>query len=372
MIIQSLLCSLLLQAPVSPVEVEAQVPAGSVRVGDVSEIKGMRTNALWGTGLIVGLNGTGDTARATRQALANLLEKYNLNISVGDLKDGNAALVSVTATLPPFGREGDRIDVMVSATGGSSSLFGGTLLFTPLSAVDGVVYAVAQGAVTVGGFAASGAASSVSQNHPTVGFITAGASLEEDVPSAFVSDDRTVDFRLHQADFETARRLAAALNDFLPDIARTYDPSMVRVTIPDNIGRAQWVSLVAELSRLSFHPHERARVIVNEKTGTIVAGQNVRISKVAIAHGNLTVTIAESPQISQPFPDSLGVTAAVPRTDLNATSDSGNGVSVLPSTASIGELAAALNALGATPRDLISILQMLKQSGSLHAELEVH
>lgn len=372
MIISGLICSLLLQAPAMEDARDQTVSYSQVRIGDVAQIKGMRTNALWGTGLIVGLNGTGDTAKATRQALANLLEKYNLNINVGDLQDGNAALVSVTGTLPPFGREGDRIDVMVSATGGAESLFGGTLLFTPLSAVDGVVYAVAQGPVTVGGFSASGAASSVSQNHPTVGFISAGASLEEDVLSRFVSDERTVEFRLNRSDFESARRIAEALNAFHPDIARTLNPSMVQVSIPENLGRDHWVGFVAELSGLRFYPHQTARVIVNEKTGTIVAGQEVRISRVAIAHGNLTVTIAESPEVSQPFPDSFGVTTEVPRTDLNATLDSGNGVSILPTTVSIAELAAALNALGATPRDLISILQMLKESGSLHAELEVH
>ncbi|MFH0945860.1 MAG: flagellar basal body P-ring protein FlgI [Planctomycetota bacterium] len=372
MIISGLICSLLLQAPAVEDEKSDDFSYSQVRVGDVAQVKGMRTNALWGTGLIVGLNGTGDTAKATRQALANLLEKYNLNIAVGDLQDGNAALVSVTSTLPPFGREGDRVDVVVSATGGAKSLFGGTLLFTPLSAVDGVVYAVAQGPVTVGGFAASGTASSVSQNHPTVGVITAGASLEEDVPSRFVSDDRIVEFRLDRPDFESARRIAEALNAYQSDIARTLNPSMVQVSIPDNVGRDRWVGYVADLSELRFYPHQKALVIVNEKTGTIVAGQEVRISRVAIVHGNLTVTVAESPQVSQPLPESYGVTTIVPRTDLNTSVESGNEVLILPTTASIAELASALNALGATPRDLISILQMLKESGSLHAELEVH
>lgn len=346
-------------------------PSRSVRIGDVAEIKGMRTNALWGTGLVVGLNGTGDSARATRQALRNMLEKQNLNLSVQDLTDGSAALVSVTATLPPFGREGDRLDVTISTTGGAESLFGGTLLFTPIAGADGMVYAVAQGPVTVGGFSASGAASSVSQNHPTVGFLSAGATLELDVASSFVTDERTFDFRLHEPDFESARRLAEAINAHLPDVASTLDPSMVRVQIPEEIGKTRWVEFVANLSQLHFEPYHRARVIVNEKTGTIVAGQNVRITTVAIAHGNLTVTIAESPQVSQPLPESFGTTTTVPRTDINATVESGEGVSILPTTASIGELAAAMNALGATPRDLITILQMLRQAGALHADLEV-
>ncbi len=343
----------------------------TVRIGDVAEVKGMRGNALWGTGLVVGLNKTGDTARATRQALANLLEKQNLNLSVQDLKEGSAALVSVTATLPPFARAGDRVDVVVSTTGDAKSLFGGTLLFTPLAGADGVVYAVAQGPVTIGGFQAEGAASSVSQNHPTVGLVSGGATLEEDLAASFVADDNSFEFRLHDPDFETARRMAEALNAEQPGSARTLDPSMVRVAIPENIGSHRYVEFVAQLSAVRFTPQERARIVVNEKTGTIVAGQGVRISTVAIAHGNLTVTVAESPQVSQPLPESFGVTTTVPRTDLNATVESGRGVSVLQSTATIGELATALNALGATPRDLITILQMLRQAGALHADLEV-
>lgn len=345
--------------------------AQSVRIGDLTDVRGIRTNALVGTGLVVGLNNTGDSARATRQALANLLEKYRLNITLQDIKDGSAALVIVTATLPPFAREGDRIDVKVSATGGAKSLFGGMLLFTPLAGADGQVYAVAQGPVAIGGFTASGAASSISQNHPTVGQIAGGATIEEDLDTHFTAEDGSVELRLRNADFTTAGRIADEINRAWPGIALSLDPSMVRVMPPNLMPRRRMVEFVAEVLEKRVEPHVRARVVINEKTGTIVAGQDVRISRVAIAHGNLTVTVAESPQVSQPNPLSNGTTEVVPRTDLNATVDSGNGVSIVPATSTIGELAAALNALGATPRDLITILQSLRQAGALHAELEV-
>ncbi len=363
-----LLLSLLFQA-------SALAPAAparpAVRIGDVADVKGMRTNALLGTGLVVGLNGTGDSARATRQALQNLLQKQSLNIAAGDLKDGSAALVIVTAVLPPFAREGDRIDVSIAVTGGAKSLFGGTLLFTPLAGADGNVYAVAQGPVAIGGFQAAGAASSVTQNHPTVGTIVGGATIEADLDSRFVSDDRTFDFRLRRPEFETARRITDALNESRPGIAKTLDPSMVRVTIPPDVERSQFVALVAELSSIPVEPFVRAVIIINEKTGTIIAGDGVRISMVAIAHGNLTVTVAESPVVSQPAPFSSGTTTTVPRTELDATVDAGNGVSIVSDTTTLQDLAAALNALGTTPRDLITILQMMKQVGALHADLEV-
>ncbi len=343
----------------------------SVRIGDLTHVKGIRENALWGTGLVVGLNDTGDSANATRQALRNLLEKQNLNLSVQDLDDGSAALVMVTATLPPFSREGDRIDVRVAATGGAESLFGGTLLFTPLTGADGEVYAVAQGPVTVGGFTAQGAAASVTQNHPTVGQVTNGATIEVDVLSRFLDDDDALELRLRDPDFVTASRIVDVVNMRFPDSARSADPSMIEVRVPDTVSRHGRVQFVAEVSALRVEPNVRARIIVNEKTGTIIAGQGVTIDRVAIAHGNLTVTVTESPLVSQPYPDSNGVTTTVPRTDVQATVDGGAGVTVLGGTATISELAAALNALGSTPRDLITILQNLHDVGALHAELEI-
>lgn len=357
-----LAAALAFQAPADP----------GARLGDIASMKGVRDNALIGTGLIVGLNGTGDSATATRRALSNLLQKQNLNLAPSDLKDGNAALVMVTATLPPFAREGDEIDVQVAATGGAASLFGGTLLFTPLSGADGVVYAVAQGPVTIGGFAASGQSASVSQNHPTVGSITGGATIEEDLETTFISEDNTVDLRLHRPDFATASLAAERVNAELGEVAVPVDAATLRVRIPTQLHAEEVVGFLARLTGVRIVEVARAVIVINEKTGTIVAGEGVRISRVAIAHGNLTVTIAESPQVSQPLPDSRGVTATVPRTDVQATVESGNGVSILPGTTTIAELAAALNALGATPRDLITILQTLAQAGAVHAEIEVH
>ena len=360
----------LLQTPATATPAPAR-PARAVRLADITDVKGVRENALWGTGLVVGLNDTGDAALATRQALRNLLEKQNLNLTVQDLQDGSAALVMVTATLPPFSREGDRIDVRVAATGGAESLFGGTLLFTPLTGADGEVYAVAQGPVNVGGFTAQGSAASVTQNHPTVGTVSGGATIEVDVLSSFLNDDDSFELRLRDPDFVTASRIVESINTRYSDIARSDNPSMVRVQVPETVSRRGRVAFVAELTALTVRPNVRARVLVNEKTGTIVAGDGVTIDTVAIAHGNLTVTVAESPLVSQPYPDSLGVTTTVNRTDLQTAEDSGGGIAVIAGTTTIGELAAALNALGATPRDLITILQNLRDAGALHAELEV-
>lgn len=355
-------------APEAP-RIEPMAHAPRVPIGDVTTVKGMRTNELFGTGLIVGLNGTGDSARVTRRALANLLAKQNLNVTIQDLKDGNAALVMVTARLPAFAREGDRLDVSVAATGGATSLFGGTLLFTPLAGADATVYAIAQGPVTIGGFTASGQASSVSQNHPTVGLVTGGATIELDVASRVVFDG-ALEFRLHDPDFTTATRIAAAVNAAFPDSATTLDPGMVRVQLPLALSESEHMGFIAQISEIEIEPHVRARVVVNERTGTIIAGEGVLLGRAAIAHGNLTISVSESPQASQPAPFALGTTVTLPRTDLNATIDA-NGLSVLPATTTIGELAAALNALGATPRDLITILQALAKAGALRAELEV-
>lgn len=365
--------SLLLTLALAQAAPSSPAPPGEppVRLGDLAGIAGMRGNALWGTGLVVGLDNTGDSAKATRRALRNLLEKHHLDLTDQDLKDGSAALVVVTAELPPFAREGDRLDVRVAATGGAKSLFGGTLLFTELYGADGQVWATAQGPLTVGGFAAEGQAAGVKRNHPTVATIHEGAVIEADLPTRFADEDGVIDFRLHRPDFVTASRLAAAVNARHQGAARAVDPSTVRVKIPESIRREEWVSFVAGISDLPVVPHMPARVVVNERTGTIVAGGDVRISTVAIAHGNLTIAVAENPLVSQPLPDSLGLTTVVPRSDVQATVDSGSGVTVIRGTTTIQELAAALNALGATPRDLITILRTLSEAGALHARLEV-
>jgi flagellar P-ring protein precursor FlgI len=358
-------------APLLPLAIPSDSPAGPgvSRIGDVCHVRGMRENDLFGTGVVVGLNGTGDSAKATRQALVNLLAKQSIDVSLQDLKDGAASLVMVTAKLPAFAREGDRIDVTISALGDAESLFGGTLLFTPLMGADGGVWATAQGAITIGGFSAAGQASKISQNHPTVATIHGGAVVEEELPARFV-EDGAFELRLLDPDFETARRIVESIEAVAPGLASTTDPSAVRVRLPEDLAERQQVAFVATVTQLNVRPHSKARVIVNERTGTIVAGDRVRIGRCAIAHGNLTVTISESPAVSQPAPFSGGNTTVVPRTDVQATVD-GNGLSVLPETTTIGELAAALNALGATPRDMVTILQSLSAAGALHAELEV-
>jgi flagellar P-ring protein precursor FlgI len=368
----ALLLAAVLGSPAAstPAAADAMPAPGHARIGDITRLKGMRDNDLFGTGLVVGLNDTGDSAKVTKRALANLLAKHSIDATAQDVKDGSAALVMVTARLPPFAKEGDRFDVTVSILGDAESLFGGTLLFTPLTGADGTVWATAQGALTVGGFAASGDAASVNQNHPTVGTIRGGAIVEEELPARFVVDG-AIELRLADPDFETARRIAEAINQIADDSASTVDPAAVTVKLPMELNEKERTGFIARLQNLVVRPHTRARVIVNERSGTIVAGEHVRIGRCAIAHGNLTVTISEAPAVSQPAPLSEGETTVVPRTDLRTETEQ-NGLSVMPETTTIGELAAALNALGAAPRDLIAILQALSQSGALHAELEVH
>jgi len=356
-----------LQDPLPPPE--PPTPNG-VRIGDLSEVRGLRGNALYGTGLVIGLDGTGDNARATRRALANFLEKHWIEVDPQDLVDGSVALVAVTATLGPFDREGKRIDVSVSTLGGASSLFGGTLLFTPLHGPDGNVYAVAQGPVAVGGHLAQGAAASVSRNHPTSGIVPLGATVEQDLEVRFLGEDGSFHLMLREPGFELTRRVMERLNREEPGIASAVDGGGVRVLVPDLLRRNGVVEFVARLTDLRVTPPTIARVVVNERTGTIVAGESVRISKVAIAHGNLTVTVAESPQVSQPAPLAQGQTTVVPRTAVEVE-ESGPSLAVVEGGATIGELSAALNALGATPRDLITIFEALRRAGALHADLEV-
>ncbi len=368
-----LLVALLAQVPASA-PVAAAPAAGDarlVKIGDLADVQGIRENALYGVGVVVGLAKTGDKSAASLTALANLLEKYSLDVKPADLSRDSIALVAVTATLPPFGRAGDKIDIHISSIGGATSLFGGTLLFTPLNGADERVYAVAQGPVTIGGFSAEGASASVSQNHTTVAFISGGATLEEDVDTRYLAADKTYSLRLRQPDFTTASRVADAVNSTFRDAAVAVDPSQIRIRVPEDVGQDDLVRFVARVGDLSVLPHVIAKVIVNERTGTIVAGEAVKIRRVAIAHGNLTVTIAETPEVSQPQPLSRGVTTVVPRTDIDANVDAAHGIGILPDTGTIGELAQALNALGAAPRDLITILQMLRQAGALEAELEI-
>ena len=345
-------------------------PAWAVRVKDLVEIQGVRENKLTGYGLVVGLNGTGDKSGAdfTVVAMANMLKNIGVQVNPASIKPKNVAAVMVTASLPPFARSGQKMDVTVSSVGDASSLAGGTLITAPLYGPDGKVYALAQGAVSVGGFAIEGqSGSSATKNFPTVGRIPDGSVVERSLNANLGGELTLV---LGNPDFTTANRLALSLNrHFGGQVARAEDLSTVKVRIPDTFGD-KMVDFVSQLETVDVTPDNYARVVVNERTGTVVMGSNVKISTVAIAHGNLSIRISESPQVSQPGPLSGGATTVTPGTSVQVA-ESGKGLVVLPSGTTIGEMVGALNAIGVTPRDLVIILQSIKKSGALYADLEV-
>jgi flagellar P-ring protein precursor FlgI len=345
--------------------------ADAARVKDLAEIVGVRENQLSGIGLLAGLNGSGDTAPYLSQAISNLLKRRGINVGADQARAKNAALVLVTATLPPFARAGTKIDVTVSSIGDARSLLGGTLLLTPLEGPDGKVYAVAQGAVLVGGFSFGGAAASTQKNHPTVGRIPNGALIEREVPMAPLGEENRLLVCLREPEFATAERLAHAIREALPVSAVAEDGAAVRVSVPEDIvARGLLVSLIARIGELEIEPDTKARVVINERTGTIVAGERVRISRVAISHGNLTITVREAPEVSQPAPLSNGETTVVPRTRLRVEEQPG-ALYVLDAGVTVADLAQALNALGVSGRDLVAIFQALKAAGALKAELVV-
>ena len=345
--------------------------ASAVRIKDITDIKGVRQNQLVGYGLVVGLDGTGDGKKSkfTVQSMAALLEKMGLTVDPDDIKSNNVAAVMVTSELPPFARAGSRIDVLVSAIGGAKNLQGGTLLLTPLKAADARVYAVAQGPVSTGGFAARGAASGVKKNFPTVGRVVGGALIERELPMAFNSKNKLC-LALRSPDFTTASRVALAINTALFDrVAKTLDAGTVEVTVPQKyIGNV--VGLVSVIEGLGVTPDIESKVIINERTGTVIMGDNVRMSTIAIAHGNLSIQIKENRNVSQPLPFSDGRTRVTPDTNL-VVKEGQNPLYVVKSGVSIGDVVRALNALGVSPRDLIAIFQALKAAGALQAKLEI-
>jgi flagellar P-ring protein precursor FlgI len=346
-------------------------PAYSSRIKDLADIEGVRNNQLVGYGLVVGLNGTGDSSSTefTIQSLVNMMERLGMRIDRSKVKVDNVAAVMVTAKLPPFAKVGTTIDVLVSSFGDADSLVGGTLLMTPLNGADGQVYAVAQGPLAVGALSFGGKAAKVQKNHPTVGRIPGGAIVEQEVPF-HLPEDPILTYRLRSPDFTTVTRMSKAINQHFGEVlARPVDSAGVRITIADNYLNAM-VDFIAQIERIEVQPDMPAKVIVNERTGTIVMGSNVRISTIAVSHGNLNLVISESAMVSQPGPFSDGETAVVPTSDIVATEDAGNLV-VLPMGVNIGDVARALNSIGATPRDLIAIFQAIKVAGALHAELEV-
>ncbi len=354
-------------------------PAGpgnaSVRIKDIADFQGVRDNLLVGYGLVVGLDGTGDSltnAIFTKQSLIGMLERLGVNVRDQSIKTDNVAAVMVTGTLPPFARHGGRIDVAVSAMGDAESLLGGTLLVTPMIGADGEIYAVAQGQVAIGGFSASGAGgTSVTKGVPTNGRIPNGAIVERAVDFNMASL-KSINLSLRNPDFTTSRRIAQVINGHLnAPAAQSLDPSTVALQVPAAYA-ADIVALITDIEQLSVQPDQRARVVIDEQSGTIVMGENVKISTIAIAQGNLTIRITETPQVSQPnaFSDA-GTTTTVQRTDIDVDEGSGQQLAVFTSGVDLQELVNGLNALGIGPRDLITILQTIKAAGALQAEIEV-
>jgi len=346
------------------------VPTRAERIKDIVDIQGVRSNPLVGYGLVVGLNGTGDDSTVSRRALANILRRSGLVLAPKDVSSKNIASVLVTAVLPPFARKGSTIDVTISAIGSASSLQGGTLLMTPLIGADLQVYAVAQGPLSVGGFAASGESSSVSKNHPTVGRIPNGATVEKEELAEFVENGR-ITLQLRNSDFSTADKIANVINALYPGSSIAVDAGTVLVQIPRTITRGNLTGFIDQIGTLQVEVDLPALVVINERTGTIVVGENVGISTVAISHGNLSIITREKDYASQPPPFSkAGTTQTLHRTDIEAKEEQGV-LHVVPRQVSVSELARALNAMGLTPRDLISIFEVLRQAGALQARLKI-
>ncbi len=347
-------------------------PAQAIRLKDVASFKGVRPNQLLGNGLVVGLNGSGDGTNVdfNTQELANMLANMGVTANRSKIKVKNIAAVAVTAMLPPFARVGSRIDVLVSSMGDAKSLQGGTLLLTPMKGADGQVYALAQGPLSVGGFAASGeAGGGVTKNHPTAGRIANGATVEREIPFDFASKEGIV-IALNDPDFTTATRAVGAINKHLHGTyASSQDSGTINIKLPPGY-KDRMVSMLASLENLEVATDTVAKVVIDERNGTVVMGENVRLSTVAIAHGNLMIQIKEKPRISQPLPFSQGTTVVVPDTSITVK-EGADRLMVLPEGINIGQVVQALNAIGVTPRDLIAILQAIKAAGALQAELQV-
>jgi len=345
--------------------------ASAARLKDMASVKGVRSNQIIGYGLVVGLRGTGDKQQTqfTIQSLRSLLAKMGISIDARQLRVANVAAVMVTAKLPAFARTGSTIDAVVSSVGDASSLSGGMLLMTPLLGNDGQIYAVAQGPVAIGGFSVEGGGSSISQNHPTTATLIGGALVEREVAYSMVGQEE-FELALHRPDFTTAQRAATRLNDeFGEPVAVARDSGTLDLTLPAAYAKDA-VGFMARVESVEIAPDKAARIILNERTGTIVMGDTVRVSTVAVAHGNLTVVVNKINEVSQPAPFSEGETTRVQNFDLETNQDESQ-LSVIEETVTIGDLVRALNAMGTTPTDLISILQAIKASGALTADVEM-
>jgi flagellar P-ring protein precursor FlgI len=348
------------------------LPVQAERIKDITSIAGVRSNQLIGYGLVVGLDGTGDKAPFTTQTFTNMMNQFGITLPAGvDPKLKNVAAVSVTGELPPFAKPGQRIDVTVSSLGNAKSLRGGSLLFTALKGADNQVYAVAQGNLVVGGFGAEGNdGSSITVNVPSVGRIPNGASVERTAPSSFARGDSLI-FNLDRPDFTTARSMVESINNLLgPGTAEALDATSIRVSAPrDTSQRVAYLSVIENLEIQTGK--ERAKVIINSRTGTIVMGQNVMIEPVAVTHGNLSVTITEDFEVSQPNPLADGETVVVPQTNIQVDDGGDSRMFKFGPGISLDSIVKAVNEVGAAPGDLMAILEAMKQAGALKAELIV-
>ena len=341
-----------------------------MRIKDLATLEGRRDNQLVGYGLVVGLSGNGDSNQAayTVQSIANTLERFGVSVAAGDLISKNVAAVMLTANIPAYAEPGTRIDVTISSIGDADSLAGGILLQTPLLGADDQVYAVAQGSVLLGGFLAGGGGgdASVQKNHTTVGTIPQGAIVELAIPTSVIQNGMLT-YLLRNPDYASAVKLAERVNDFFPDAAEAYSPQGVRVALPE-IYASNPVPFIASIESIQVQPDILARVVMNERTGTIVATSSVRLSEIAVSHGNITVNVAKSPVISQPNALAGGTTIATDVTDLDVAESQG-GFTYLESSPTLQQLTGALNSLGVSPRDMMVILQTINKAGALHAEL---
>jgi flagellar P-ring protein precursor FlgI len=351
-------------------------PASAARLKDLAHVEGFRANQLIGYGLVVGLNGTGDRQNTefTVQTLANLLQDYNIRVNPGDVRVKNVAAVMVTTEVPPFVQPGTRLDATISSMGDAGSLSGGVLLLTPLKGPDGKIYAVAQGPVSLGGgYTAIGIGAKVSKNHQTAGRITAGVLLERGISSTIVGSDGQVRIHLDKPDFTTAKRISEVLaNSPLKIAAQALSPGVVTAALPDKF-RSDPVAFIAALETIEVAPDQPARIVVNERTGTVIISRNVRIAPVAVAHGGLHITVKTEQRVSQPNPFGRGDTAVVPDTTVAVKEQDNRQLIELPGGpgVALNEVVQALNSLGVTPRDLIAVFEALRESGSLQAELVV-
>lgn len=348
--------------------------AAPVRIKDLANVDGVRGNDLVGYGLVVGLSGSGDSLRNapfTEEIMAGLLERLGVNVTEDAFRPKNVAAVIVTATLPPFARAGSQIDVNVAAIGDAKSLLGGTLVMTPLNAADGEIYAVAQGSVLASGVEASGDSASVVQGVPTTGTVPSGARVEREVAFDF-SQMTQLRLALRNPDFTTAARVEAAINRKLGSgLANLVDSGTISID-STVLGRVNPARLIGQIENITVEPEIAARVVIDHKSGTIVMGEDVRISRVAVSQGNLTLRVREAPMVSQPNPFSPGDTVVVPRTQAEITQEPGIGFAEVSGPSSLSEVVAGLNALGIRPRDMIDILKAVHAAGALHAELVVN